>query len=157
MKAMPTICQHYPLASPPIAILGSGRGSKPRRRAQLRFLEQKRKRSTTERPNLEQLMMMRYDSIDKESHDNGQTEGHKHEGSDKEQTSALRDNDGHAIIACDVGNVCQGEEPVPTVTISSNRDSSDKCPSPEASPKGTTSEEVDRGAAKEETLNSSKT
>ena len=90
---------------------------------QLRFLEQKRKRSTTERPNLEQLMMMRYDSVEKESHENGQTEG-----SDKEQSTELRDS--HAITAADVVNMCQGEEPVPTVTISANHDSSDKCPSP---------------------------
>lgn len=103
---------------------GSGRGPKPRRRAQLRFLEQKRKRSTTERPNLEQLMMMRYDSVDKESHE------HKNEESDKEQSTVLRDKDSHAVTSGDVVNVCQGEEPVPTVTISANHDSSDKCPSP---------------------------
>jgi len=106
----------------------SSRWIKPRRRAQLRFLEQKRKRSTTERPNSEQLMMMGSDSVPSESRENGQNEEHTNEGGDKRQTTESREKENPAITADDVIKVWQGQDNVPTVTISTNRDSSaDNC------------------------------
>lgn len=111
---------------------GSSRWTKPRRRAQLRFLEQRRKRSTTEKPNVEQLMAMDSNSVTNESRDKEQTEDHPNEAGKKGQNTESRDKDSHAIApAGDVENVLQSQDSVPTVSISSNRDSSaDNCHSP---------------------------
>lgn len=113
-------------------VSGSSLWPKPRRRAQQRkqvFLEQRRKRSTTERPNLEELMKMRSDSITNESQKKEETEEAINEARDKEQISESRENES-PITAGDVINVWQTQENVPVVNVTSSRDSSDICHSP---------------------------
>lgn len=109
---------------------GSSQWPKPRRRAQLRFIEQKRKRSTTERPNLEQLMRMHSDSIDNESHEKTETEKCMNQGKDYEQKTESPEKDSRAVTAGDVMDVWQSQDNVPTGAISPIRDSSDICHSP---------------------------
>ncbi|XP_068724775.1 trichohyalin-like [Montipora capricornis] len=94
----------------------------PNRRAQLRLIDQKRKRSTTEKPNLEQLMIMRSDNQDNNEREKEQAKEHTNEGKEKEQNTEILDK----------------ETPIPTDNLkgqeqgqtSSNRDSSENCSSP---------------------------
>lgn len=85
------------------------RWSKPCRRAQQRklvFLEQRRKRSTTERPNLDELAKMRSDSITKEAQENVQTESRD----DEKQITASREKESDTNTCGAVIGTRQGEE-----------------------------------------------
>lgn len=137
----------------------TSRWPKPPRRAQLRkqvILEHRRKKSTTERPNLEQLLMISSEdscALDgqlqqssegllNESRDSegltNQTrdnEGLANESRDNEQTrervtSESPEKRGNAITASDVLDVWKDQANSPTVTSSSNRDIDTQCHSP---------------------------
>lgn len=94
----------------------------PNRRAQLRLIDQKRKRSTTEKPNLEQLMIMRSDNQDNNEREKEQSKGHTNEGKEEEQNTEIPDKESPVTT-----DNLKGQEQGQT---SSNRDSSENCPSP---------------------------
>lgn len=89
------------------------------RRAQLRFIEQKRKLSTTERPNLEQLMITRSDNHGNEEHENEQV---PEKGQNADETR-------EEVAKADVTHDCRPRGQVPTIASNIN-DSSENCPSP---------------------------
>ena len=98
----------------------TSRWSKPRRRAQQRklvFLEQRRRRSTTERPNLDELAKLRSDSITKEAQESEQTESR-----DDEKRISEKESDTSTCGA--VISMRQGEETGSAVS-SSIHDQSD--------------------------------
>lgn len=87
----------------------TSRWSKPRRRAQQRklvFLEQRRKRSTTERPNLDELAKLRSDSITKEAQESEQTESRD----DEKQITESREKESDTSTCGAVISMRQGEE-----------------------------------------------
>lgn len=93
------------------------RWSKPCRRAQQRklvFLEQRRKRSTTERPNLDELAKMRSDSITKEAQENERTESRD----DEKQITASREKESDTSTCGAVIGTRQGEETTSAVSSS---------------------------------------
>ena len=101
----------------------TSRWSKPRRRAQQRklvFLEQRRRRSTTERPNLDELAKLRSDSIMKEAQESEQTES----CDDEKQITASREKESDTSTCGAVISMRQGEETGSAVS-SSIHDQSD--------------------------------
>ena len=101
----------------------TSRWSKPRRRAQQRklaFLEQRRRRSTTERPNLDELAKMRSDSIAKEAQESEQTESRD----DEKQITESREIESDTSTCGAVISMRQGEETGSAVS-SSIHDQSD--------------------------------
>lgn len=101
----------------------TSRWSKPRRRAQQRklvFLEQRRKRSTTERPNLDELAKLRSDSITKEAQESEQTESRD----DEKQITEPREKESDTSTCGAVISMRQGEETRSAVS-SSIHDQSD--------------------------------
>ena len=101
----------------------TSRWSKPRRRAQQRklvFLEQRRRRSTTERPNLDELAKMRSDSIAKEAQESEQTESRD----DEKQITESREKESDTSTCGAVISMRQGEETGSAVS-SSIHDQSD--------------------------------
>lgn len=101
----------------------TSRWSKPRRRAQQRklvFLEQRRRRSTTERPNLDELAKLRSDSIAKEAQESEQTES----CDDEKQITASREKESDTSTCGAVISMRQGEETGSAVS-SSIHDQSD--------------------------------
>ena len=106
----------------------TSRWSKPRRRAQQRklvFLEQRRRRSTTERPNLDELAKLRSDSIMKEAQESEQTES----CDDEKQITASREKESDTSTCGAVISMRQGEETRSAVS-SSIHDQSDASHSP---------------------------
>ena len=129
---------------------------KPPRRAQLRkqvILEHRRKKSTTERPNLEQLLAMNSgdscalgehssEGLVNESRDNEglanesrDSEGHANESRSNEPareglTNESREKQCSAITANDVLNVWKDQATLQTATSSSNPDADTQCHSP---------------------------
>lgn len=106
----------------------TSRWSKPRRRAQQRklvFLEQRRRRSTTERPNLDELAKLRSDSIMKEAQESEQTES----CDDEKQITASREKESDTSTCGAVISMRQGEETGSAVS-SSIHDQSDASHSP---------------------------
>ena len=104
------------------------RWSKPHRRAQQRklvFLEQRRKRSTTERPNLDELAKLRSDSIAKEAQESEQTESRD----DEKQITESREKESDTSTCGAVISMRQGEETRSAVS-SSIHDQSDASHSP---------------------------
>ena len=101
----------------------TSRWSKPRRRAQQRklvFLEQRRRRSTTERPNLDELAKLRSDSIAKEAQESEQTESRD----DEKQITESREKESDTSTCGAVISMRQGEETGSAVS-SSIHDQSD--------------------------------
>ena len=101
----------------------TSRWSKPRRRAQQRklaFLEQRRRRSTTERPNLDELAKLRSDSITKEAQESEQTESRD----DEKQITASREKESDTSTCGAVISMRQGDETRSAVS-SSIHDQSD--------------------------------
>lgn len=101
----------------------TSRWSKPRRRAQQRklvFLEQRRRRSTTERPNLDELAKLRSDSIMKEAQESEQRES----CDDEKQITASREKESDTSTCGAVISMRQGEETGSAVS-SSIHDQSD--------------------------------
>lgn len=101
----------------------TNRWSMPRRRAQQRklvFLEQRRKRSTTERPNFDELAKMRSGSIAKEAQENEQTESRD----DEKQITESREKESDTSTCGAVISMRQGEETRSAVS-SSIHDQSD--------------------------------
>ena len=101
----------------------TSRWSKPSRRAQQRklvFLEQRRRRSTTERPNLDELAKLRSDSIMKEAQESEQTES----CDDEKQITASREKESDTSTCGAVISMRQGEETGSAVS-SSIHDQSD--------------------------------
>lgn len=106
----------------------TNRWSKPHRRAQQRklvFLEQRRKRSTTERPNLDELAKLRSDSIAKEAQESEQTESRD----DEKQITESREKESDTSTCGAVISMRQGEETRSAVS-SSIPDQSDASHSP---------------------------
>ena len=106
----------------------TNRWSKPHRRAQQRklvFLEQRRKRSTTERPNLDELAKLRSDSIAKEAQESEQTESRD----DEKQITESREKESDTSTCGAVISMRQGEETRSAVS-SSIHDQSDASHSP---------------------------
>lgn len=106
----------------------TSRWSKPSRRAQQRklvFLEQRRRRSTTERPNLDELAKMRSDSIAKEAQESEQTESRD----DEKQITESREKESDTSTCGAVISMRQGEETRSAVS-SSIHDQSDASHSP---------------------------
>ena len=106
----------------------TSRWSKPSRRAQQRklvFLEQRRRRSTTERPNLDELAKLRSDSIMKEAQESEQTES----CDDEKQITASREKESDTSTCGAVISMRQGEETRSAVS-SSIHDQSDASHSP---------------------------
>ena len=101
----------------------TNRWSKPRRRAQQRklvFLEQRRRRSTTERPNLDELAKLRSDSIAKEAQESEQAESRD----DEKQITESREKESDTSTCGAVISMRQGEETRSAVS-SSIHDQSD--------------------------------
>ena len=101
----------------------TSRWSKPRRRAQQRklvFLEQRRRRSTTERPNLDELAKLRSDSIMNEAQESEQTESRD----DEKQITESREKESDTSTCGAVISMRQGEETGSAVS-SSIHDQSD--------------------------------
>ena len=87
----------------------TSRWSKPCRRAQQRklvFLEQRRKRSTTERPNLDELAKLRSDSIAKGAQESEQTESRD----DEKRITESREKESDTSTCGAVISMRQGEE-----------------------------------------------
>lgn len=106
----------------------TNRWSKPCRRAQQRklvFLEQRRKRSTTERPNLDELAKLRSDSIANEAQESEQTESRD----DEKQITESREKESDTSTCGAVISMRQGEETRSAVS-SSIHDQSDASHSP---------------------------
>ena len=106
----------------------TSRWSKPSRRAQQRklvFLEQRRRRSTTERPNLDELAKMRSDSIAKEAQESEQTESRD----DEKQITESREKESDTSTCGAVISMRQGEETRSAIS-SSIHDQSDASHSP---------------------------
>ena len=106
----------------------TSRWSKPSRRAQQRklvFLEQRRRRSTTERPNLDELAKMRSDSIAKEPQESEQTESRD----DEKQITESREKESDTSTCGAVISMRQGEETRSAIS-SSIHDQSDASHSP---------------------------
>ena len=106
----------------------TSRWSKPSRRAQQRklvFLEERRRRSTTERPNLDELAKMRSDSIAKEAQESEQTESRD----DEKQITESREKESDTSTCGAVISMRQGEETRSAVS-SSIHDQSDASHSP---------------------------
>lgn len=89
-----------------------------RRRAQLSFTEQKRKRSTTERPNLEQLI------TGSDNHDN-----QEHENEQVPEKGQNADETHEEVAKADVTDDLRAKAQGPTITSYSN-EFCENCPSP---------------------------
>ncbi|KAL9975916.1 hypothetical protein ACROYT_G013135 [Oculina patagonica] len=131
----------------------SSRSPKPPRRAQLRkqsIMEHRRKKSTTERPNLEQLLAMSSDALSRQSSEglgdesrdseglanqSRHSEGLANESRDNEQTREGLANESpekqcSAITANDVLDVWKDQAVLPTATSSSDPNADTQCHSP---------------------------